>query len=418
MTPVSPESERVSSTPWVLVCQGGGGKGAWQAGFIDEAVRQFGLDFKTCIGTSVGALNCTLYLQSLMSTHTDIFASVWRSTGVFDILCRPTIREIFRGGISGHARLLNLMHRSVRRGDVERVCLTRDKYLIVFTSTEGSSRPFIFGPPPPLGSGRSHDGFNSLYAALLASSAIPLVFPYVQQDVLEHVDGGTKNNNPMETALGLGVDEILVLSPTRREALTARRTLVEYIDPIHTQLLRSAHRVQDRLRELSGQSAALQGAGPPPRVYFVTPSETIPSRRTIVFSRETSQQLFEMGRRDAQVFFGAYRAGASTYDLSTMPLIPLSTATPTPIPAPAVRRPPSMVNILGLTLNIVGSVLLAFAIKIAPATEIYGQAGRMELGGKEVQLATASPGLFHWGLALLVMGFVSSLVSEIRARWK
>ena len=32
---------------WVLVCQGGGGKGAWEAGFIHEVVNGFGLDFKT-----------------------------------------------------------------------------------------------------------------------------------------------------------------------------------------------------------------------------------------------------------------------------------------------------------------------------------------------------------------------------------
>lgn len=77
-----------------------------------------------------------------------------------------------------------------------------------------------------------------------------------------------------------------------------------------------------------------------------------------------------------------------------------------------------MLNILGLVLNIVGSVLLAFAIKIAPSTEVYGQSAHMELGGREVQFATANPKLFYVGLVLLIGGFVASLVSEIRTRRK
>ncbi|MGH8121259.1 MAG: patatin-like phospholipase family protein, partial [Rudaea sp.] len=47
--------------------------------------------------------------------------------------------------------------------------------------------------------------------ALLASTAIPVVFPHVELDGRYLVDGGVSNNTPIASAIALGAERILVL---------------------------------------------------------------------------------------------------------------------------------------------------------------------------------------------------------------
>ncbi len=308
---------------WALVCQGGGGKGAWEAGFIYEACERYKADFKTVIGTSVGALNGALYLQGVANKSFRILQDVWLSTGATDILAfPPKFREFLRLGIFGQAKLLKMMRTFLCRGDLERVCAANQKYFYVMATCVDSLfhwvwHPFAFQPASPAPR-TAHDGFSSLHAALLASSAIPVVYPYVQQDTMMLWDGGLVENNPIISALNTGCDRIIVLSPTPYNELKKPRWRSRWLNPLHfmdVQLLKRLHRARESLTEKKARGISLE-------VYLVCPEKRLPSG-PLIFSRQSSAASFCTGRADAEKLYGGtIPMIISRYDLSSKTDLP------------------------------------------------------------------------------------------------
>jgi len=306
--------------PWVLVCQGGAGHGAWQAGFIYETRQKDYADFKSCFGTSVGALNCALYLQSLVQGYENVLKK-WISIGVSDLICFPNFGDISRIGLVGQKKLIRLIEENIKKNDIENICYSENRYLSVFTSISGSSYPYKFGPYKQC-TMAAHDGFSSLHAALLASTAIRFVFPYVQQDIMIHRDGGGEKNNPLESAVGIGYEKVLVLTPDRLKGFTVKRSFFEYIWKIHRQVLRTLIETQVKLKEQEKWETSTFGGYKKQIVYLITPSKNLSFISAFIFSKYKSKELFELGQKDAEIFFSKLRNGeVESYDLSKMTLI-------------------------------------------------------------------------------------------------
>lgn len=185
-----------SKTAWVL--SGGGSLGAVQVGML-QALARAGEVPDLVIGASVGALNGAFHAANPSREGADRLAEVWSSL---------TRRDVFPLTLWAGLKAL-LLHRdhfveatrlhALIRGAlaIERIEQARVPLHIVTTNA-------LSGAEVVLSSG-------AIDTALLASTAIPVVFPHVRLDGRYLVDGGVSSNTPIATAVRLGARHIIVL---------------------------------------------------------------------------------------------------------------------------------------------------------------------------------------------------------------
>ncbi|HEV8596900.1 MAG TPA: patatin-like phospholipase family protein [Candidatus Dormibacteraeota bacterium] len=187
---------------WVL--GGGGARGAAQVGVL-QALFEANLEAPVAIvGTSVGALNGASIAAYPSLAGTMMLREVWMS--------RPAL-SVFQ------AHPLGLLVSGIRRYQLSafpqenvRRLIDRAQALTGVTTFEQLRVPLAVvatdlnaGKPAVFRSG-------ALTPALLASTAIPGVFPMVNVNGRQHLDGGVIENTPLNTAVEDGAREILAIS--------------------------------------------------------------------------------------------------------------------------------------------------------------------------------------------------------------
>ncbi|HEX2678711.1 MAG TPA: patatin-like phospholipase family protein [Polyangiales bacterium] len=231
-----------------IVMSGGGARGSYEVGVLNylfgEFARHFGRSpqFDVISGTSVGAVNGT----ALAATANDpapgmrLLASVWLEQTLSDVM-RLDLRQVPRlyrvwlgGGMPAGifdarplARLIS--HRIPWRQLARNLRANRVRALTVSATNIRSGRSTLYvdrakGVELPRGSLRivvqpSH----ILPQHVLASAAMPVVFPPVRIGNDYYCDGGIRLNTPTAPAIQLGVDRMFVIGVTtpRREATVA-----------------------------------------------------------------------------------------------------------------------------------------------------------------------------------------------------
>lgn len=236
-----------------LVLSGGGARGAYEAGVlryimdvIPEATGK-PVDFDIISGTSVGAINTTW----LASTLNDPQAAaqrmwyLWR-TLTFSEIVKPSWGEIWRlarqvlgetaftslleagpesesarrGGLLDTSFFRNLIRdeipfhnigRNLERGLLEAVTVSATDIVsgrtTVFAQTLDNELPAWTRDPRRVAVG------GPLTAdKVLASAAIPILFPAVRIGNRWFGDGGLRQNTPLTPALRLGADRVLVVT--------------------------------------------------------------------------------------------------------------------------------------------------------------------------------------------------------------
>ena len=199
-----------------LVLAGGGAKGSFQVGMLEELVCNRGLDFEILRGVSVGALNASFLAQapldpnpakSLANLQAQVVAlkDLWTRdiTGDHSVYAD---RSGFAGMVAGADSLYSL--EPLRRLVKQRILPGKLKK---------SGRDFAVGTVS-LVSGEYQEwspGQPDFIERIIASASIPVVFPFVTigKDVL--VDGGARNVTPLSSAFEAGPDEIYVLLTSR-----------------------------------------------------------------------------------------------------------------------------------------------------------------------------------------------------------
>jgi NTE family protein len=183
-----------------FVLAGGASLGAIEAGML-EALYERGIQADIFVGTSAGALNAgfaAVNPQTVESAHR--LQAAWRGTkrgDVFPFSPLTALRALL--GRSDHLVSERRLRRNVERrlGHTRRLEEARVKLGVVVTDLlEGTERLLDSGPAVP---------------ALLASAAIPAVYPPVEVDGRLYVDGGVADNTPLSQALALGADTVYVL---------------------------------------------------------------------------------------------------------------------------------------------------------------------------------------------------------------
>lgn len=229
-----------------LVLAGGGARGAYEVGVLSAlapVLEARGERVEIIVGTSVGALNAA-YLAA--NAHLTLTAAVengveaWRTLRYRDVM-RSLLSPRALGRLARFIATVvglpviavrSLLDTTPMRATLNRlICFERiadnvadeasalKAAAVVATSYE-TGRSVVFhcgGETPPANVDRGIDFVATALSDvhLHASAAIPLVFPAVE---VEHPsvggwygDGGTRLNAPMEPALALGAERIIVV---------------------------------------------------------------------------------------------------------------------------------------------------------------------------------------------------------------
>lgn len=194
------------STAFVL--SGGGNLGAVQVGML-KALGEQGIVPDLLIGTSVGALNAVHIAGSGMTAHVlDELAQVWERVRRKDVFPFDPIRQLLAvtgrlPSLCSSAPLRQLIASNVAQRQLED--LTIPVHLVTTN--------VLTGEPVCLSTGDT-------VSAVLASSAIPGVFPAVQHDGMLLCDGAVAANTGISQAVAQGADEIYLLPAGYACALT------------------------------------------------------------------------------------------------------------------------------------------------------------------------------------------------------
>lgn len=196
-----------------FVLSGGGARGALQVGAL-RALLEHGVRPDVIVGTSIGAWNGAVLARNPTLTGVEELADIWRSvrsTRVMLGLDLPanspsqavalaryaTMAQRMAGGQPSFYSDTGLRHfLSKIVGDDTFEQLALPLRVIATNLTHGTRTVFESGPLAP---------------ALLASAAIPGVFPPVRIGESLYIDGGAVDNASVETALKLGARRIFVL---------------------------------------------------------------------------------------------------------------------------------------------------------------------------------------------------------------
>lgn len=181
-----------------LVLAGGGSLGAVQVGML-RALLEAGMAFDLVIGASVGAINGAYFAARPTAEGVAELADFWRGlrkADVFPFSLTDTLAAILRrrGYLLQSSALKQLVRRALP------VTLIEQTELPLYIVTTN----LLTGTDELLSSG-------SVEQALLASAAIPLVFPNVQIGDKWLVDGGVTSNTPIASAVFLGATRVVVV---------------------------------------------------------------------------------------------------------------------------------------------------------------------------------------------------------------
>lgn len=274
-----------------LILSGGGARGAYEVGVLQYIFSEF-LDSKgkgpkvdLISGTSVGAVNGAFIASSIGDVPAGVkqLVSIWtelelphvlgfglrQAAGLYRVLLGGSAQA---RGVFDPAPLSALVGRNVRwrrlRQNIRSGAL---RALTVSTTHVGTGQPVIFVDAAP-GIGIPDSlGLHALVRRarigqhhVLASAAIPLIFPPVEIGDEIHCDGGLRLNTPMGPSVHLGMNRLLVIglstphSPDRRAVKDGKYPGATFmlgkvlnaflLDHVNTDLL-EVQRINDFLRD-------------------------------------------------------------------------------------------------------------------------------------------------------------------------
>lgn len=181
-----------------FVLSGGGSLGAVQVG-MTKALFEQGIIPDFCVGTSVGAINAAFICGNPTVEGVLDLERIWLSVRKKDIFPTGLVRSIFRiltrkNYLVPHRGLRRLLKKNLSYttlGEAEITCL------LIATD-------ILTGEQVVLSSGNAVE-------AILASSALPGIFPAVERGGRILIDGALSSNTPLSVAAEYGAEEVFIL---------------------------------------------------------------------------------------------------------------------------------------------------------------------------------------------------------------
>jgi NTE family protein len=232
-----------------LTLLGGGARGAYQAGVLERLGRaRPQLRWNIITGVSAGAINAA-YLANSPASFGDAASSLrslWAGLRMEHVVRAATLEmlgnvarwsaQLLSGGIQPLTQAQGLLDTAPLRSLLQRALdapsgplagVARnlssgrlDALAVTTTSYEtGQAVTFAQQPPGPAVTWNRPQrvGRSALIGIdhVLASAAIPILFPAVQIEGTWHGDGSVRDTAPLSPALHLGAERILVVSTVR-----------------------------------------------------------------------------------------------------------------------------------------------------------------------------------------------------------
>lgn len=183
-----------------FVLTGGGSLGAIQVGML-QALAEHGIEPDVLIGTSVGALNA-----AWVATHGTAAADL---QALADLWCGLTRREVFPLRAPRVLRALTGRGESLVSPDSLRALV--DRCTPTSRTLEATRIPLHVIAADLLTGQTARIDHGTLTDAVMASSAIPGIFPPVPIGGRLLVDGAVADTTGISLAHDLGVDEVYIL---------------------------------------------------------------------------------------------------------------------------------------------------------------------------------------------------------------
>lgn len=279
-----------------LVLAGGGSRGAFQIGIWKYLMERNWIPDIIC-GTSIGAVNAAGIASGLdLQTLTRLWTTYGRRK-----LYRLNLIQFLSCYISGRSlkplfdtgRLQALLSELL---DFEAVKASPTKIVISTVNVRTAQTHFYQNRDI----GLEH---------VLASSALPILFPWHAIDGVPHWDGGTMANIPLQPALDFGADEIIIamLSPIRHTPQAFPRDVRTALEHVFEQFLAASFQstltlnnyndrplgaVQTRYRNRTGTG---RSQGRPPNIITLAPKKMLGFRSLINFSLPQARRLIDEG---------------------------------------------------------------------------------------------------------------------------
>jgi NTE family protein len=180
-----------------FVMAGGGSLGAVEVGMLRELMA-WGEAPAFLVGASAGAINGSFFASEPTAAGVAKLEDIWRKLkrqDVFPFNVRSVLALLMRRDhLVESEGLRRLLERFLSYRELERAALPI--HIVASDLVTGEEVVLSSGP---------------VIDAVLASAAIPGVFPPVPINGRLLVDGGVANNTPISTALNLGATRIIVL---------------------------------------------------------------------------------------------------------------------------------------------------------------------------------------------------------------
>lgn len=273
---------RSGKTAFVL--SGGASLGAIQVGML-RALYERELRPDLIVATSVGALNGGFIAGRPPTVKTiDELAAVWRRLGRWQVF--PP------NPLTGFLGFLGVKDHLVPVANLRRIVESE----INFDRLEAAAIPFhviatdaLSGRELRLSSGPARD-------AVMASAALPAVYPPARWQGRELIDGGVSNNTPISHAIELGADIVYVLPTGTACALKeSPRSAVGML--VHAMSLLVMQRLLVEIESLQEEARLI--VLPPPCPLSVSP---------IDFNH--TEELIQRGLSDARDYLDEVERGA------------------------------------------------------------------------------------------------------------
>ncbi len=260
-----------------FVFAGGGSLGAVQVGML-QVLLEAGLRPDFVVGASVGALNAAYFAAAPEIATVARLADLWlnlRRGDIFPLTLASALRLLRRAdSIVDPGGLRRLIEAKLPFARIEQARLALH---VMATDQQGVGVRLSAGPAVD---------------AILASTAVPAVFPPVTIDGRELMDGAIAANTPLRLAVELGATRIVVL-PTGYACALAGAPKGAIAKALHALTLLIAWQL---MHELDAMPPGVQvHLAPALCPLAVSPYDFTASRELIERAVETTRQWVEAG---------------------------------------------------------------------------------------------------------------------------
>lgn len=196
-----------------VVLSGGGAKGSGQLGMM-KYVYEKGIRPDFISGVSVGSLNATMWVQE---ENLDLLEDLWRGIkGNSDIYKKNWLRpcKLYRS-LYDNSPLKRKIDNYV---DTEKLKNSSIELHIGVVQLQSGAYSIV---------DKFHVDYKSM---LLASTAIPVVFPAVTWQENQYVDGGVRNVAPLKAAVDFGCTKIYLLHCYSLEMVTQKKEFKDLVN--------------------------------------------------------------------------------------------------------------------------------------------------------------------------------------------